>query len=106
MEFDEKSLRMKWIPGCNYYNHLGHIRPHCFTYLADLRKKIGKNINSYTTRNTKKEDKFGAQIKGESIVMPRNPNQGHECHFTPQSQSLKCETTQIFLSCNWIESNY
>ena len=83
MEFEEKSLRMKWIPGCHYYNHLGHIRPHCFTNLEDLRKEISKNINSYTTRNTKEKDKFGAQIKGESIVMPRTPNQGHDCPFTP-----------------------
>ena len=68
MKFEEKSFKRKWIPRCQYCNHLGHIRPHCFTYLADLRKKSNKNIHSYTIRMIKEEDKFGAQIKRDSML--------------------------------------
>ena len=39
MKFEEKSLKRKWIPRCHHCNHLGHIRPHCFTYLVDLKKE-------------------------------------------------------------------
>ena len=28
----------KWVPVCNYCERVGHIRPRCFQYLADLRK--------------------------------------------------------------------
>ena len=64
MKFEEKSLKRKWIPRCHYCNHLGHIRPHCFTFLADLRKKSNKNIHSYTIGMIKEEDKFGALLRG------------------------------------------
>ena len=70
MKFEEKSLKRMWIPRCNYCNHLGHIRPHCFAYLADLRKKSNKNIHSYTIGMIKEEDKFGAQLKRESMLKP------------------------------------
>ena len=28
----------KWVPVCHYCERVGHIRPRCFQYLADLRK--------------------------------------------------------------------
>ena len=56
MKFEEKSLKRKWIPRCHY--------------LVDLRKKSNKNIHSYTIGMIKEEDKFGAQIKRESILKP------------------------------------
>ena len=70
MKFEEKSLKRKWIPRCHYCNLLGHIRPHCFTYLADLRKMSNKNIHSYAIGMIKEEDKFGAQIKRVSMLKP------------------------------------
>ena len=70
MKFEEKSLKRKWIPRCHYCNLLEHIRLHCFTYLADLRKMSNKNIHSYAIRMIKEEDKFGAQIKRESMLKP------------------------------------
>ena len=30
-------------------------------------------------------------------VMPQNPLQGHDNHFTPQTRRLKVKTTQIFI---------
>ena len=30
-------------------------------------------------------------------VIPQNPLQGHDSHFTPQTQRLKVETTQTFV---------
>ena len=70
MKFEENSLKRKWIPRCHHCNHLGLIRSHCFTYLADLRKKRNKNINSYTIGMIKVEDKFCAQIKRELMLKP------------------------------------
>ena len=68
MKFEEKSLKRKWIPICHYCNHLGHIRPHCFTNLVNLRKKSNKNIHFHIIEMIKKEDKFGAQLKRESML--------------------------------------
>ena len=84
MKFEEKSLKRKWNPRWHYCNHQGHIRLHYFTYLEDLRKKSNKNIHSYTivrkksNKNIhsytigmiKEEEKFGAQLKRESMLKP------------------------------------
>ena len=69
MKFEEKSSKRKRIPRCHYCNHLGHIRPHCFIYLENLRKKSNKNIHSYTIGMIKEEDKFCATLKRESMLI-------------------------------------
>ena len=90
----EEEKVLKFQDGLKSYmkNKISILKLGIYSEIVDralITKKDNEELHQYREQQRKRNRSDG--------VMPQNPLQGHDDHFTPQAQRLKMETTQTLL---------